>query len=521
MNTIHQAIILSNGKNAFFNYHNMVLYRDTTVGNFHNNKSKNDKSLLKKNLQENKKIVHMIKTIIDLDPKDPHLVVKCAKTLMTLPIMVRDFNLGKQYLTKAFEMAPNDATVLQAIENTVQAYKNISKKQKPNTNEIKEDQLPTKNKTSKLGMDLGFIVKKQRNGEDPVPYLTNLLTKYDGLDKSKILAQLCSYTILFKNNLRSGVEQFIQLIEQSEIVSNDIITKHFSSFGSKSFSLPELICNEIRLVTNLSGTSSDDMLYYFKMLTKIIETCNLELKEVDSSMKSKLLIDYSVKSVKSTPVLSETESLDNETVEKNKPKKKLKAKHLQKTGPKVFTHNVKLNPGKKATDANSKTNKNTPEKAQNKKPQPKANSKTNKNTPEKAQNKKPQPKANDVNKMKVKMEKVLNSSNGEGVGLSNKTMDLLMNSNLEMRQELQHYTQQLYQNILARTQARFNLPNVSSTDLNNFFNQNHANFSSSIQSNPFQNPLTPPLLSLRPETSPTNPKPKPKSKVDKSHSKKK
>jgi len=44
---------------------------------------------------------------------------------MTLPIIVRDFNLGKQYLTKAFEMAPNDSTVLYAIENTVQAYKNI------------------------------------------------------------------------------------------------------------------------------------------------------------------------------------------------------------------------------------------------------------------------------------------------------------------------------------------------------------------------------------------------------------
>jgi len=60
-----------------------------------------------------------------MDPKDPHLIVKCAKILMTLPIMVRDFNLGKQYLTKAFEMAPNDGTVLQAIENTVQAYKDI------------------------------------------------------------------------------------------------------------------------------------------------------------------------------------------------------------------------------------------------------------------------------------------------------------------------------------------------------------------------------------------------------------
>jgi len=60
-----------------------------------------------------------------MDPKDPLLVIKCARTIMTLPVMVRDFNLGKQYLTKAFEMAPNDPTVLQAIESTIQAYKDI------------------------------------------------------------------------------------------------------------------------------------------------------------------------------------------------------------------------------------------------------------------------------------------------------------------------------------------------------------------------------------------------------------
>lgn len=60
-----------------------------------------------------------------MEPKDPHLIVKCARTLMTLPILVRDFNLGKQYLTKAFKMAPNDVTVLKAIENAVTAFKDI------------------------------------------------------------------------------------------------------------------------------------------------------------------------------------------------------------------------------------------------------------------------------------------------------------------------------------------------------------------------------------------------------------
>jgi len=60
-----------------------------------------------------------------MDPKDPLLVVKCARTIMTLPFMVRDINLGKQYLTKAFNMAPNDVNVLNSIKKTVQVYKDI------------------------------------------------------------------------------------------------------------------------------------------------------------------------------------------------------------------------------------------------------------------------------------------------------------------------------------------------------------------------------------------------------------
>jgi len=61
MNTINQATLLSDRKNPLYNYHKMVLCKDNVVGNYHNNKNKNDKSFLKKNLQENKQIVHMIK----------------------------------------------------------------------------------------------------------------------------------------------------------------------------------------------------------------------------------------------------------------------------------------------------------------------------------------------------------------------------------------------------------------------------------------------------------------------------
>jgi len=252
------------------------------------------------------------------------------------------------------------------------------------------------------------------------------------------------------------------------------------------------------LATNLSGTSSDDILYYCKILTKIIETCNLKMKDVDSSMKSKIMVGSSVKSDKSTFSNTSviTGSSDNKSVDINKPKKNYKAKHLQKTGPKVFTHNVELNKDAKVQiDNNSKNNKNV--------------------------SKKPQPKANDVKQMKVKIAKVLNSSNGKEAALSNESKDVTIDSNLAMRQGIQRYTQQLYQNILANTRSHLNSPNISSADLNNYFNQNHANFSLPMQSNPFQNPYTPPLLSLRPQPSPKTPKPKPKTNLVQSHSKKK
>lgn len=60
-----------------------------------------------------------------MEPKDPHLVIKCARTLMTLPFMVRDFKRGKQYLEKALIMAPNDLSVSQAVKKAVKVYEDI------------------------------------------------------------------------------------------------------------------------------------------------------------------------------------------------------------------------------------------------------------------------------------------------------------------------------------------------------------------------------------------------------------
>lgn len=74
-----------------------------------------------------------------------------------------------------------------------------------------------------MNKELKSIVKKHKNGEDPVPYLMELVLKYNGHDRCKILAQICSYTILFTNNLKYGIERFMTLIEHPEIAKDDLI----------------------------------------------------------------------------------------------------------------------------------------------------------------------------------------------------------------------------------------------------------------------------------------------------------
>lgn len=71
------------------------------------------------------KMYYNFRTIISMEPKDPLLIVNCAKTIMTLPIMVRNFKLGKEYLKKALEMAPNDKAVFEAVEKTISLYQAI------------------------------------------------------------------------------------------------------------------------------------------------------------------------------------------------------------------------------------------------------------------------------------------------------------------------------------------------------------------------------------------------------------
>lgn len=76
-----------------------------------------------------------------------------------------------------------------------------------------------------LENDLILILKKYEKGSKPVLDLINLFEKYDGISRWKIMAQICSYSLLFKesSNLLVGVEQFMLLINEKNIANSDII----------------------------------------------------------------------------------------------------------------------------------------------------------------------------------------------------------------------------------------------------------------------------------------------------------
>lgn len=57
-----------------------------------------------------------------------------------------------------------------------------------------------------------------------------MLDKFNGRDKVKIIAQICSYTILFANNLRAGVEHFMMLLEEPRIINDNLIIVSLSHF---------------------------------------------------------------------------------------------------------------------------------------------------------------------------------------------------------------------------------------------------------------------------------------------------
>ncbi|XP_015369366.1 PREDICTED: uncharacterized protein LOC107165576 [Diuraphis noxia] len=109
------------------------------------------------------------------------------------------------------------------------------------------------------------------------------------------MAQICSHTILFTNNFRAGVEQFLALIGEPTFSASDLVMHHNSSFiGSKIFSLAELIWNEIKLAIEISSaTFLMDNLFYYSTFLKINEMCNLIIRAVDPFMRFKIIGDTS------------------------------------------------------------------------------------------------------------------------------------------------------------------------------------------------------------------------------------
>lgn len=61
-----------------------------------------------------------------MEPEDPHLVVKCAKSLMTLAYLPHDnILIIKQMITIAVNMSSNDPSVIQAIKKSFDIFKEL------------------------------------------------------------------------------------------------------------------------------------------------------------------------------------------------------------------------------------------------------------------------------------------------------------------------------------------------------------------------------------------------------------
>jgi len=241
------------------------------------------------------------------------------------------------------------------------------------------------------------------------------------------------------------------------------------------------------LATNSSNTAPEDMLYFFKMLTKIMETCNLQMKDVDSSLKSKLIIDSSDKSsFPNTTYQSETGSSDNESVKQVSVKRgtrNRKRRNLQNTGPRIFTQTFEANKGLNRQNYISHS-KFSSRNHQNKNP---ANSAA-------------------IDEMQLKMLKFLNVSSVEGPKFSDSNYSNILSTenlrNVETQSQVEQYTHQLYQHILTNTnthQDQRNVPDTSRGYYGTHMNPPFPNFSSMSQYSQFQNQQLPSLLNIRPQ----------------------
>jgi hypothetical protein len=219
------------------------------------------------------------------------------------------------------------------------------------------------------------------------------------------------------------------------------------------------------------------MLFYFKALTKIMETFRLEMKDVDPSMKSKLIVNSSDRltclsaAFKSGLNLSDNNSEVGQN--KNITNKSNKPKSFQNVGPKIF---------KAKSRGNKKNNLNT----SNAK---KFNFQTS--FPGQSHQSNIDICTDDINQMKSKMSKFLKSS--EEVEFSNHVSLGIKNLGaLQTQEKIKRYSQMLYQHVSNDKP----LQNTSSIDSNTYPHQNSNNSNHMFQSS------LPSLLNIRPQIDP-------------------
>lgn len=275
------------------------------------------------------------------------------------------------------------------------------------------------------------------------------------------------------------------------------------------------------------------------MLTKIIETFSLNVKDVDSSMRVKLInhkstdscagFTYSNTSITDESTVSDDESINSEVKQTNRRKN---CKHLQNARPKTYVKNTafekseNVNNSKNTASNNSNKSKNAQNKSQytrtyvknpklkksegKKNPNPKNTASKDSNAEKNTQNETYQATAlSDTDQLKFKMSKFLNSTNKPPIfsnDVNHSFIESLRVLNLKTQAEID--ANKLYQNILTNTRQLLNSQCDTSQDRFMLFNQNHANFNSPFQQVPtLQNQQPPPLLSLSPQINQHNPRP--------------
>ncbi|XP_050544972.1 uncharacterized protein LOC126907613 [Daktulosphaira vitifoliae] len=343
---VQNAVILSKENEEKINFHKFTLEWDIIINNFYRTV---DKKSAAKNKELNEIIYEVIQAICKKEVNNSYFINWCKRTLMTVPIMVDNVILGKKLLKNALKMAPNNLVLLNAVEIATDFFNENDKLNNFFMNIAPE-------KENSLSNELQLIVDQHNIGKDAIPLLISLLKNVDGFDLWIILAQICSYNIIYKKNLRVGVDNFMMLIENKPIDTNDLIVHHYSIFMSnKKINLAELINNEIRLTIKNNSVTFNDMLYYLKVLSKILEVFKIKTIDVDPFMCSNLICNTFYDWTSNISEYHKNDNIfkhdvANQNVEKKLKKRKSRSKkhkYIVNVRTKIVTKKLKLNKNKK------------------------------------------------------------------------------------------------------------------------------------------------------------------------------